>query len=79
MLYHHTVVIKEWCGVAQVIMCRTTFSGYQSIGYLHISSSTNVIIGETKMIIGETKMIIGETKMIIGETKIIIRKKMFDE
>jgi len=32
MLYHHTVVIKEWCDVAQNLLCRTILSWRHIIG-----------------------------------------------
>jgi hypothetical protein len=32
MLYHHTVVIKEWCDVARDLLCRTILSWRHIIG-----------------------------------------------
>jgi len=32
MLYHHTVVIKEWRDVARDVLCRTTLSWRHTIG-----------------------------------------------
>jgi hypothetical protein len=32
MLYHYTVVLKEWCDVARDVLCRTTLSWHHIIG-----------------------------------------------
>jgi hypothetical protein len=44
MLYHHTVVTKEWSDVHENVLCRTTFAGLRGIGMQEKMLNVNKIL-----------------------------------